>query len=150
LQRWLPPLLGPLLVLAAMVLLGLVSLPFQSSFASQAGAEKWAARGLCGESVLGFIFALSFCPVSAALFFGSLIPLALGSGRIVAPVTFYGIGTATPVAGFALVMIFSTRAASRLAGGIARLQPGILKATGALLLLAGLYLTARDTLGALD
>ncbi len=150
LQRWLPPLLGPLLVLAAMVLLGLISLPFSSSFASQASAEKWAARGLFGEFVLGFLFALSFCPVSAALFFGSLIPLALGSGRIVVPVTLYGIGTATPVAGFALVMIFSTRAASRLGGGITRLQPWILKATGVLLLAAGLYLTARDTLGVMN
>jgi cytochrome c biogenesis protein CcdA len=147
LQRWMTPILGPLLVLAAMVLLGLISLPFQSSFTSQAGAEKWASRGLFGELVLGFLFALSFCPLSAALFFGSLIPLALGSGRIVLPVTLYGIGTAAPVAGFALVMIFSARAASRLAGGITRLQPWILKATGVVLLLAGLYLTARDTLG---
>lgn len=147
LQRWMSPLLGPLLVLTAMVLLGLVSLPFGSSFTSQASAEKWASRGLFGELVLGFLFALSFCPVSAALFFGSLIPLALGSGRIVLPVTLYGIGTAAPVAGFALVMIFSARAASRLAGGITRLQPWILKATGVLLLAAGLYLTARDTLG---
>ena len=146
LQRWLPPLLGPLLILTAMVLLGLVSLPFQSALTSQAGAEKWAARGWFGEWVLGFLFALSFCPVSAALFFGSLLPLALGSGRIVLPVTLYGIGTAAPVAAFALIMIFSTRAASRLMGGIARLQPWILKATGVLLLAAGLYLTARDTL----
>lgn len=147
LQRWMTPALGPLLILTAMVLLGLISLPFQSSFTSQASAEKWAARGLFGEWVIGFLFALSFCPVSAALFFGSLIPLALGSGRIALPVTLYGIGTAAPVAGFALVMIFSTRAASRLVGGVGRLQPWILKATGTLLLIAGLYLTARDTLG---
>jgi len=147
LQRWMSPLLGPLLILTAMVLLGLISLPFQSSLTSQASAEKWASRGLFGELVLGFLFALSFCPVSAALFFGSLIPLALGSGRIVLPVTLYGIGTAAPVAGFALVMIFSTRLASRLAGGVTRVQPWILKITGGLLLIAGLYLTARDTLG---
>jgi cytochrome c biogenesis protein CcdA len=80
------------------------------------------------------------------LFFGSLIPLALGSGVIAAPVVLYGIGTAAPVAGFALLMIFSARAASSLAGGVAKFQPAILKATGVLLLLAGLYLTARDTL----
>jgi cytochrome c biogenesis protein CcdA len=129
-----------------MVLLGLVALPFQSSLTSQAGAEKWAARGWFGEWVLGLLFALSFCPVSAALFFGSLIPLVLGSGRIVVPVMLYGIGTAAPVAVFALVMIFSARAASGLVGGIMRLQPWILKTTGVLLLAAGLYLTARDTL----
>lgn len=146
LQRWMTPLLGPLLVLTAMILLGLISLPFQASLATQASAEKWASRGLLGEFALGFLFALSFCPVSAALFFGSLIPLALGGGVIGAPVVLFGIGTAAPVAGFALVMIFSARAASRLAGGVAKFQPWIVRATGVLLLVAGLYLTARDTL----
>jgi threonine/homoserine/homoserine lactone efflux protein len=80
------------------------------------------------------------------LFFGSLIPLALGSGRILLPVIGYGIGTAAPVAGFALVMVFSARAASRLAGGVMRFQPWLLKTTGILLLIAGLFLTAKDTL----
>lgn len=149
LQRWMAPLLGPLLVLTAMVLLGLIPLPFQVAFASQARAEKWASRGLLGEMLLGFLFALSFCPVSAALFFGSLVPLALGSGLIAVPVIVYGIGTAAPVAGFALLMIFSARAASNLAGGISRFQPWIVKTTGVLLLIAGLFLTARDTLDVL-
>jgi cytochrome c biogenesis protein CcdA len=147
LQRWIGPLLGPILILTSMVLLKLIPLPFGGSFTSQASAEKWASRGLLGEFVLGLLFALSFCPVSAALFFGSLIPLALGSGRILLPVIGYGVGTAAPVAGFALVMVFSARAASRLAGGVMRFQPWFLKATGILLLIAGLFLTAKDTLG---
>jgi cytochrome c biogenesis protein CcdA len=83
LQRWMTPLLGPLLILTAMLLLGLLSLPIRLSVSSQASAEKWASRGLAGECMLGFMFALSFCPVSAALFFGSLIPLTLDSGNIV-------------------------------------------------------------------
>jgi cytochrome c biogenesis protein CcdA len=147
LQRWMGPLLGPILILTSMILLKLIPLPFGGSFTSQASAEKWASRGLLGEFVLGLLFALSFCPVSAALFFGSLIPLALGSGRILLPVIGYGIGTAAPVAVFALVMVFSAHAASRLAGGVMRFQPWFLKATGTLLLIAGLYLTAKDTLG---
>ncbi len=146
LQRWIGPLLGPILILTSMFLLKLIPLPFGGSFTSQASAEKWASRGLLGEFVLGLLFALSFCPVSAALFFGSLIPLALGSGRILLPVIGYGIGTAAPVAGFALVMVFSARAASRLAGGVMRFQPWLLKTTGILLLIAGLFLTAKDTL----
>lgn len=147
LQRWMPPLLGPLLVLMSMVLLGLISLPLPSLLTSQSGAERWAERGLIGEFVLGFVFALSFCPVSAALFFGSLIPMTIRSGQALVPVTLYGIGTAAPVAALALLMIFSARAASRLAGGITRIQPWLLKITGAVLLATGLFLTARDTLG---
>lgn len=149
-QRWMIPLLGPLLILTGMILTGLLSLPISMGTASQISAEKWASRGLLGELVLGFLFALSFCPVSAALFFGSLIPLALGSGKIILPVTLYGIGTAAPVAAFALVMIFISRMASNLAGGIHKAQPLILRITGGLLLVAGLNLTTRDTLGLLQ
>ena len=150
LQRWMAPLLGPVLVLTSMVLLGMIALPFQTLLATQERAEKLAARGLPGEFALGFLFALSFCPVSAAMFFGSLVPLAIGSGWIFTPVVVYGIGSAAPVAGFALLMVFSVRAASRLAGGVGSLQPWFLKATGGLLLIVGLYLTARDTLGLLS
>ncbi len=150
LQRWMTPLLGPLLILVGMILTGLLSLPISMGAASQVSAKKWASRGLLGELVLGFLFALSFCPVSAALFFGSLIPLALGSGNIILPVTFFGIGTAAPVAAFALVMIFSSRMASKLAGGIHKAQPVVLRVTGGIMLVAGIYLTARDTLGLLQ
>jgi|688.fasta_scaffold312671_2 cytochrome c-type biogenesis protein len=105
----------------------------------------YCSKRECGQ--VGFLFALSFCPVSAALFFGGLIPLALGSGQPALPVLLYGIGTAAPIAALALVMAFSMRAASRAAGGINKASPWITKITGALLMLAGLYLTAESTLG---
>lgn len=146
LQRWMPPLLGPMLILTGMVLIGLLSLPLGMRLANQASAEKWASRGLSGEWVLGFLFALSFCPVSAALFFGSLLPATLGSGRVAVPVMLYGIGTAAPVAAFSLLMIFSTRISSDLVGGIQKIQPAVLKVTGVMLLIGGIYLTFRDTL----
>ncbi len=146
LQRWIGPLVGPLLILTSMVLLGLITLPFQMQAASQERADRWISRGWWGEFVIGFLFALSFCPVSAALFFGSLIPLALGSGQPTLPVVLYGIGTAAPIAVLSLVMAFSMRAASQAAGGLAKARPWIARITGVLLLLAGLYLTAESTL----
>lgn len=146
LQRWMTPLLGPFLILTGMILTGLLTLRIGLGSNSQSSAEKWASRGLFGELTLGFLFALSFCPVSAALFFGSLIPMTLASGQVLGPVVLYGFGTAAPVAAFALVMIFSSRLASRMAGGLQKVQPYIVKGTGTLLLFAGLYLTARDTL----
>lgn len=45
-----------------------------------------------------------------------------------------------------MVVIFSSRAAARLSGGIQKIQPLILKATGAALLIGEIYLTCRDTL----
>ena len=39
--------------------------------------KRLDALGLWGVLPLGMLFALTFCPVSAALFFGSLIPLSV-------------------------------------------------------------------------
>ena len=98
LQRWLPPFLGPLLVLTAMVLLELVRLPWHGSHRDQRTAERLARLGVTGGLLLGTRFALMFCPVSAALFFGSLLPQALAGPSVALPVLAYGIGTALPVA----------------------------------------------------
>lgn len=86
-------LLGPVLVLVGMVLLGLLQLPTTSSNWWNGYRERVQKMGLAGVGLLGFLFALSFCPVSAALFFGSLIPLAInGQSPLWLPAV-YGIGT---------------------------------------------------------
>ncbi len=46
---------------------------------------------------MGAVFALAFCPASAALFFGGLLPTVIGSGSTVLLPVCYGIGTALPV-----------------------------------------------------
>ena len=66
LQEWLPPFVGPLLVLTAMVLLELLPLPFGGQGMSQGTAERLARFGVVGEFALGFLFAITFCPASAA------------------------------------------------------------------------------------
>lgn len=58
---------------------------------------------------LGVLFALSFCPVSAAIFFGTLIPLALPS--------VYGIGTALPVFAFAILIATGARGGPGVSAG---------------------------------
>lgn len=149
LQEWLPPFVGPLLVLTAMVLLELLPLPWSSQGMSQSTAERLARYGLVGEFALGFVFALSFCPASAALFFGSLLPQALASPNATLPVIAYGIGTAIPIGIFAIAVAIGAGFASRFGQGIRRWQPKIRIVTGTALLLLGLYLIARDTLGLL-
>ena len=56
-----------------------------------------------GAFLLGILFALSFCPTSAALFSGRLLPLAvkMQSGVILPGV--FGIATGFPVLGFAFL-----------------------------------------------
>jgi cytochrome c biogenesis protein CcdA len=146
LQQWLPPFVGPLLVLTAMVLLELLPLPWMSKGMSQATAERLARLGLLGEFLLGVLFALTFCPTSAALFFGSLLPHALASPAAAPAVIAYGIGTAIPIGVFAVAVAIGAGFAGRLSAGIVRWQPRIRATSGIALLLIGGYLIARDTL----
>lgn len=149
LQEWLPPFVGPLLVLTAMVLLELLPMPWGGKGMSQGTAERLARFGVAGEFALGFVFALSFCPASAALFFGSLLPQALACPNAAPPVVAYGIGTAIPIGIFAVAVAIGAGFASRFGEGIVRWQPRIRTVTGTILLLLGIYLLARDTIGIL-
>ncbi len=149
LQEWLPPFVGPLLVLTAMVLLELLPMPWGGKGMSQGTAERLARFGVVGEFALGFVFALSFCPASAALFFGSLLPQALACPSAAPPVIAYGVGTAIPIGIFAVAVAIGAGFASRLGEGIVRWQPRIRMATGTALLLLGMYLIARDTVAIL-
>jgi cytochrome c-type biogenesis protein len=98
-------LLGPLLVLTGLVVLGVVPFSLPARLGVWVGAgEKLAERGPLGAFGLGAIFALAFCPYSAALFFGVLLPLALSSSGGVALAPAFALGTGLPVLVAALAL----------------------------------------------
>lgn len=68
LQVYMNRLLGPLLILAGMFLLEMIRLPIPSGALTEKLRQYAGSQGLWGAFLLGIIFALSFCPVSAALF----------------------------------------------------------------------------------
>lgn len=141
LQRVMNQLLGPVLILAGMFMLELIRWNI-GSLNLTAGLQERAGRwGLGGAMALGALFALSFCPVSAALFFGSLIPLATTSGSSVVMPMLYGVGTGVPVLAFAIVFGFGAHALSRTFQRITRLEVWARRVTGVVFLLVGLYYT---------
>ena len=98
LQTWMNRLIGPLLVIIGLYLLNVLKLNIPGlGFGPGGRIERLANRGgYLGAALLGSAFALSFCPVSAALFFGSLVPLALANQPGTAMFSIYGVGTARP------------------------------------------------------
>ena len=117
LQTYMNKLLGPVLIVAGMFLLELLTVSFPGMGISEKSQQRFEKSGILGAGLLGMLFALTFCPVSAALFFGSLIPLSLHSGylarsSILYP-SLYGIGTALPVIVFAFLVSFSVHSVGR-------------------------------------
>ena len=77
LQKYINKILGPVLIAVGLFLLDVLKLNISKFSISTERQNALAEAGAKGAFALGFLFALSFCPISAALFFGSLIPLSL-------------------------------------------------------------------------
>jgi cytochrome c biogenesis protein CcdA len=147
LQRWVGPFVGPVLIPVGLVLLGWIGLPVDFGFKSEKAAERLAALGVAGEFLLGALFALTFCPVSAALFFGALLPLALSRPDGFALFAVFGVATALPVGVVAILLAAGTKAAGRFVSGIQRGQGMIRAVSGGVILAVGIWLTAKNLLG---
>ena len=110
LQRQMNRILGPLLIIVGLFLLGVlrVRLPGSGRLGHRLH-KRFASQGVWGAAPLGALFALSFCPASAALFFGSLVPLALETRSPILLPSLYGAGTALPVVFFAALVALGAR-----------------------------------------
>jgi len=140
LQQHMHKILGPVLLLVGIFLLGAFRLNIAGPSFSQKLQGKAERYGLWGAVLLGLMFALSFCPVSAALFFGSLIPIAIEHQSSILMPTVYGIGTALPVVAFALLIAMGTRFVGKAFDKLILFEKWARKITGAIFTLAGIYI----------
>jgi cytochrome c-type biogenesis protein len=141
LQSNLNKFLGPLLILVGMVLLGLLSLGMTGAGISDTLRQRVDQLGLFGAALLGVVFALSFCPVSAALYFGSLLPLAVQAESTLLVPAVYGLGTAVPVVAFAVLLMLGTGWVGAAFNRLSQVEWWVRQGTGVAILLIGLYLT---------
>lgn len=108
LQKYGELILGPLLIFIGFVMLNIIRLPsLRSGERINKIKEKLSNQGYLGAFLLGALFALAFCPFSAVLFFGMLIPLSLKfSDGILIPSVF-AFATGLPVIVFSFILTFS-------------------------------------------
>ncbi|OGS36811.1 MAG: cytochrome C biogenesis protein [Elusimicrobia bacterium RIFOXYB2_FULL_49_7] len=146
LQTNMNKILGPLLIVVALVLFGLVDFSTGGGGMSERIRKRVDKAGIWGALILGLIFALTFCPVSAALFFGSLIPIAVRHSSTVLVPSVYGIGTAIPVLVFAVVMAISVQAVGKVFTRLTAIELWIRRVMAVIFLGAGVYMTLVHTL----
>ncbi|MEZ4387047.1 MAG: aromatic aminobenezylarsenical efflux permease ArsG family transporter [Candidatus Krumholzibacteriia bacterium] len=140
-------LLGPLLLITSLVLLELLGLPRDGGGRFTDWVQRRAdAMGLGAAFFLGVMFALAFCPVSAALFFGSLLPLCLEAGSGFWLPAVYGVGTAVPVLVFGVVLAVAAGRVGRLYAGAAAVERWARRLTGGVFLAVGLWFTVAYSL----
>lgn len=141
LQKYAGKALGPLLIVTGLILLEVITLRLPGVGLSQKHHNKLAEAGVPGAFLLGLIFALAFCPVSAALFFGSLIPLAFTSKVGMGLPFVYGVGTGLPVLACAVAIALGVTSMRHWFNQITKLEFHTRRITGVIFILVGLYYT---------
>ena len=139
LQKYMGKALGPVLIVTGLILLETITFYLPGFSLSHKHHSKLAESGAPGAFLLGFIFALAFCPVSAALFFGSLVPLALNHPAGALLPFIYGVGTGLPVLAFALAIALGVTSLSHWFHTLTKIELYTRKITGVVFMLAGLY-----------
>ena len=139
-------LLGPLLIVVGLLLFGFFEFAMPNFAANEKLQKKVDRAGIWGAGLLGVVFALSFCPVSAGLFFGSLVPIAVDQSSPLLLPFLYGVGTALPVAIFAVLL---AAGAGWLGTALDRVQVFEIwarRVTAVVFIVVGIYETLRSTL----
>jgi cytochrome c biogenesis protein CcdA len=146
LQTYMNLLIGPLLALVGVLLTGVVTIGFRGGGLSAGMQARVDRMGLTGAGLLGVVFALAFCPVSAGLFFGALIPLAI-KGNAPFMSSLYGLGTALPVVIFAFLLAFAAQRIGMAFQKLTAIERWIRRITATVLIVIGLYLILRHNFG---
>jgi cytochrome c biogenesis protein CcdA len=133
--------LGPLLIVVGVIMLSInkISLSLGGGKLSAIGG-KVADWGMIGGFLLGALFALAFCPYSAVLFFGVLIPLSLKSAGGVALPAVYAIGTGLPVLVFGALISLGVARVSSWLNAVTRAEKIIRVAVSIIFIGVGIYL----------
>lgn len=144
LQHYGERLLGPFLVLCGIFLLDIIHLdrlPGGDWFSGITSGipARLAGKGYPGAFLLGVIFALSFCPFSAVLFFAMLIPLAFSAGDPVLIPAVFALATGLPVIVISYLLVRGIGRCSAMVQKIGAAEGWIRRAVAAIFIVVGGY-----------
>ena len=140
LQTYGEKLLGPLLIIIGLIMLEVVKFNFiKGGDRTDKLRTKLADKGYIGGFLLGGLFALTFCPFSAVLFFGMLIPLALKTNDAVMVPLVFGIATGLPVILASILLVKSVSTLGRVMNKVQAFEKIMRKFVGVVFIAIGTY-----------
>lgn len=145
LQKYMHLLLGPTLIIVGMFLVGLIEINIGGGGVSESVKQRVDRLGIWGALALGVLFALAFCPTSAALFFGNVMASLSAGSTILLPLL-YGVGTALPVIGFAVMIALGSKKLGEAFNAVSKTERWARLGTGGVVLVVGCFLTIQSLL----
>lgn len=114
--------MGPVLIIAGILMLFSEKISFGKGGTMAGLASRVSNMGLWGAFLMGVFFGLAFCPYSAVLFFMVLIPLALTAtaGVFLPPV--FALGTGMPVIVFGAFISLGVTAVAKWVNNLSKAE----------------------------
>ncbi len=106
-------------------------------------SEKLSHQDLIGSFFLGILFGISFCPFSAVLFFGMLVPLALSTRDPIGVPLSFGLATGLPVILFSILLTTGVNRCGAFLGKVQGAEVWVRRIVSVIFILVGLYFTIR-------
>ena len=168
LQKYMHIVLGPIFLILGMFLVGLITITSGGTMMSEGMQKKVDAMGIWGALLMGILFAISFCPTSAAWFFGLLalifgaeaeavtamlikigitLPQTTLPGSTVLLPLIYGIGTAVPVLLVAFLLAYSAKSVGKTYNILSKVEWWARMTTGWIFILLGVFFNLRYVYG---
>ena len=140
LQSYGEKLIGPILILIGLVMLEIVKLNFiKGGTTLERLKDKLANEGYLGAFLLGVLFALAFCPFSAVLYFGMMIPLALRTHDGILIPSVFAIATGLPVILSSILLVKGMKTLGTTINKIQTIERIMRKAMAIVFLITGVY-----------
>ena len=142
LQEYADLILGPILIVFGLVMIGAFSFTMpRNGDRLRLLNERLGEKGFVGSFFLGLVFSLTFCPFSAVLFFGMLIPLAMKVGDgIVIPAVF-ALATGLPVILLSFVLVYGVSHVATMMNRIMVFEKWTRRFVGIVFIGVGIYYT---------
>jgi len=142
LQKYGEQLLGPFLIVMGILMLDVVKLPrldIGTSINLDSIKEKLSKKRMLGSFALGVIFALAFCPISAVLFFGMLVPLAVRAGDGLFIPSVFAFATGLPVMILSLILVHGVSKLGSVLNKIQTIEKVARRSVAVIFIIVGVY-----------
>jgi cytochrome c-type biogenesis protein len=131
--------LGPLLLVIGIFMLGLINISLPGIGSLSEKIENRHKNSFFGILLLGIVFALAFCPYSGVLYFGALLPMAVGSASGIIMLILFALATGLPVIILSWMLAFTLGRVSNFYNGVRNFEKWFRKVIALLFIIVGLY-----------
>ena len=138
-SKWGEIIIGPALVIIGVLMIISEFINIGGKFGFN--GNKWSEQltGMLGGFILGILFALAFCPTSALLYFGMLIPMSANANAGYLLPLVYAIATSLPVLIVSWVLAYSVNSLGKLLGKINIIQKWFNRIVATAFVIVGCY-----------